>query len=470
MNMQWKSRTLPLAALAAVAISAAAMGQTPPADQQAASAPPVAAPAAATPAADATPGPDTGRKSAQEEIIVTGSRVRRKDLTTPAPVTVISRDQITSSGVASIGAFLQQLPEQGGALNTNVNNGGDGETQINLRNLGSQRTLVLVDGKRFVNGGVGAGTAVDLNSIPTAAVERIEILKDGGSAVYGSDAIAGVVNIITRKRMNGVELSGYTGVSGHGDANVYDANVLAGAQGDQGSFMVGAGYFKQDSFFASQRGWAANALSWDFPTGTAAPSGSGTLPRVRVNALDPNTCQGKTATCFNLFNTFGAGKRNFIFDPTHVKVGALYSPDGWRVRDPAVDFYNYQAVNYLLTPSERISLFGNGEFRIADFARTYLQASYVSRTSTTLVAPEPFVTTGNPQLVIDAKNPYNPFGVPLTSIQRPRLHNRNALKCLPIHILINLRSTVLAEMERQGHATGVGRRVAFQMFLAGSDG
>src|SRR6267142_5295317 len=134
MNMQWKSRTLPLAALAAVAISAAAMGQTPPADQQAASAPPVAAPAAATPAADATPGPDTGRKSAQEEIIVTGSRVRRKDLTTPAPVTVISRDQITSSGVASIGAFLQQLPEQGGALNTNVNNGGDGETQINLRN------------------------------------------------------------------------------------------------------------------------------------------------------------------------------------------------------------------------------------------------------------------------------------------------------------------------------------------------
>ena len=189
--MQWKYKVLRLVALASVALTGAAMGQTPPADQtqpnqtppgQTGQANPVAAPPAATTAPDATPGPDTGRKTAQEEIVVTGSRVRRKDLTTPAPVTVISREQITSSSVATIGEFLQQQPENGGALNTSVNNGGDGETQINLRNLGSQRTLVLVDGKRFVLGGVGAGTAVDLNSIPTAAVERIEILKDGGSA------------------------------------------------------------------------------------------------------------------------------------------------------------------------------------------------------------------------------------------------------------------------------------------------
>src|SRR5436305_297709 len=147
MNMQWKSRTLPLAVLAAVAISAAAMGQTPPADQtspQPGSAPPVATPAPAVPA-DATGSTETtGRKSAQEEIVVTGSRVRRKDLTTPAPVTVISREQIQSSGVATIGDFLQQQPENGSALNTNVNNGGDGQTQINLRDIGSQRTLVLV--------------------------------------------------------------------------------------------------------------------------------------------------------------------------------------------------------------------------------------------------------------------------------------------------------------------------------------
>jgi len=413
--MQWKYKAIRLAALASVAMSGAAMGQNPPADQ---SQPPAEVPATAPPSSTAATEDVAPRKSAQEEIIVTGSRVRRKDLTTPAPVTVISRDQITASGVASIGQFLQELPEQGGSLNTNVNNGGDGQTQINLRDLGAQRTLVLVDGKRFVNGGVGAGTAVDLNSIPTAAVERIEILKDGGSAVYGSDAIAGVVNIITRKRIDGVELSGYTGASEHGDANVYDFNVLAGAQADRGSFMFGAGYFKQKEFFASARDWATNALSYDFTIGGVGLSGSGTLPRVRVNSLDPSACDPAKPACAGLLATFGPGKRNFIFDPTHVKAGATYSPEGWRVRDPAVDFFNYQAVNYLVTPSQRISLFGNGEYRIADFARTYFQATYVQRSSSFLVAPEPFVTTGNPDLVISAANPYNPFGVPLTSIQR----------------------------------------------------
>src|SRR5256885_16782979 len=105
---------------------------------------------------------------------------------------VIGGEQPDPSGRPSTGEFLQQRPQQGGALNRQVNSGGDGQTQLNLRNLGSQYTLVLVDGKRVVNGGVGPGTALDLNSIPTAAVERVEILFDGGSAPYGSGAIGGV--------------------------------------------------------------------------------------------------------------------------------------------------------------------------------------------------------------------------------------------------------------------------------------
>src|SRR5206468_7058189 len=129
-------------------------------------------------------------------------------------------------------------------------------------------------------------------------------------------------------RMDGVEASAFTGVSQEGDGNVYDFNILAGAQGDKGSFMIGAGYFQQKEFFASSRNWAANALSYDFTTGAEGPSGSGTLPRVRVNALDPASCSTLTATCANLFATFGAGKQNFIYDPTHVKQGAVYSADG----------------------------------------------------------------------------------------------------------------------------------------------
>jgi len=423
--MQWEYKVLRLAALASFALAGAALGQTPPADQttpaqtQTGQANPVPAPPPATATPDATPGPDTGRKTAQEEIVVTGSRVRRKDLTTPAPVTVISREQIMSSSQPTIGAFLQQLPEQGGALNTNVNNGGDGSTQINLRDLGSQRTLVLVDGKRMVASGVGSGSApvVDLNSIPTSAVERVEILKDGGSAVYGSDAIAGVVNIITRKRMDGVEMNAYTGVSQPwGDARVYDVNLLAGAQGEKGSFMIGAGYYDQHSFFAGNRGWAANALSWDYPTFTEGRSGSPTTPNVRVNALNPATCSSVSALCSQMLATFGPGKKNFILDPQHSKPGASYVQD-WRVRDANLDFYNYQAVNYLVTPAERISLFGNGEYRLADFARTYLQATYVQRNSSYLIAPEPFATV-NADVSVAADNPYNPFKIELPSVQR----------------------------------------------------
>src|SRR5437899_1437842 len=294
-TMHSKHRAIRLALIASLAASAMAAAQTTTTDQPATNQPaPASSPSdqnvpAETPATGTAGGPSAGKKKeASEEIVVTGSRVRRKDLTTPAPVTVISREQITSASVASLGDFLQQQPEQGGALNTNVNNGGDGETQINLRDLGSQRTLVLVDGKRMVNGGVGAGTAVDLNTIPTAAVERIEILKDGGSAVYGSDAIGGVVNIITRKRMDGVELNAFTGASQHGDGNVYDINVLAGSQGPRGSFMLGGGYFDQHHFFASSRDWAQNALSWDFDKRVEGLSGSGTTPKVRVNSVDPS--------------------------------------------------------------------------------------------------------------------------------------------------------------------------------------
>src|SRR5260370_6725821 len=198
--MRWKFK---LAVLSSFAISGVAMAQTPPADQSQTTPNPAAATADHPAAAPTEAAP---RKKAEEEIIVTGSRVRRKDLTTPAPVTVISKEQITASGIASIGDFLQQMPEQAGATNSNVNNAGDGQTQVSLRNLGSQRTLVLVDGKRWVNGGSGAGSGsidgVDLNSIPTPAIERVDILNAGASAVYGSDTTGALGNIIPPPRAN----------------------------------------------------------------------------------------------------------------------------------------------------------------------------------------------------------------------------------------------------------------------------
>src|SRR3954468_17438089 len=182
------------------------------------------------------------RKEAQEELVVTGSRIRRKDLQTPAPVTVVTRQQFEQSGRLTIGDFLQTIPEQGNAPNFQLNTGGinygaDGATRINLRSLGLQRTLVLINGRRVVPAGLGASASVDLNTIPTEAVDRVEVLKDGASAIYGSDAIAGVVNVITRKNYSGTDLGAQYGVSQKSDAQTFDAHVTTGTSGDIGGAM-----------------------------------------------------------------------------------------------------------------------------------------------------------------------------------------------------------------------------------------
>src|SRR5438067_3876561 len=470
--MQRKYRVLRLAALTSIALAGAAIAQQ---DQQQATPPATPNPEQGTNPQTSNPPPDSAtptgvpggtsaepRKAAEEEIVVTGSRVRRKDLTTPAPVTVINREQITASGIAAIGDFLQQLPEQGNALNTNVNNGGDGTTQVSLRNLGAQRTLVLVDGKRWVNGGTNAGLAPDLNSIPSAAIERVEVLKDGASAVYGSDAIAGVVNIITRRRVNGTELSAYAGTSSHGDGTQYDINVSTGVAADKGSFFFTGGYFDQSSMLAADRDWAKSSVTFNFanhPNGSpaiaarsTAPAGSSRIPQGRAGINlgihykdsaphnadgspaapnDPNNYElyCTTAICGTLRSAYFPGKTQVsdfytidgtgTLDVTSGNVNVIYDPTaatavagtGFR-RVTSKDVYNYQAVNFLITPSKRISLFSNGDYHITDFARAYIQASYNNRQSSYLIAPEP-LDTATFNSVYSATTAYNPFGVDL---------------------------------------------------------
>ena len=146
-----------------------------------------------------------------DTITVTGSNIRRVDIETSNPVITVDRAEIQKSGKLTVGDLLQQLPTIAGmANNPNVNNGGGtGGAFISLRGLGSNRSLVLVDGKRITNG--------DVNAIPSSAIERIEVLTDGASAVYGSDAIAGVVNFITRKDYQGAELQLNYGISDRDD-------------------------------------------------------------------------------------------------------------------------------------------------------------------------------------------------------------------------------------------------------------
>src|SRR5262249_32423361 len=157
------------------------------------------------------------------------------------------------------------LPEQGNAPNFQNNNGGvdyaaDGTTRINLRSLGISRTLVLLDGRRIVAGGLGASPAVDLNALPDAAVHRVDVLKEGGCAIYRSEAIAGVVNVITRRRFDGSQADAAYGVSSRGDAATVLVDAITGHSDERGGFVLSGSFFKQQPSWRRDRTWSASEL------------------------------------------------------------------------------------------------------------------------------------------------------------------------------------------------------------------
>src|ERR1700733_12789983 len=223
------------------------------------------------------------------EVIVTGSRIAQTEAQREQPLSVISSDAIEQSGLADIGTLLQRLTTGGQALNTKFNSSGNfgyppdgggigaGSAQVSLRNLDSKRVLVLVDGIRWVNESSASGVSgsADLNTIPVSIVDHIEILEDGASSIYGSDAIAGVVNIITKKKVDGLEFNGYAGGYGRG-GHTTDVSVTGGGSTEKFSGMFVASYFNQTAI--SSGSWWQSASPEPF-TGNSA--GSSTTPQGR---------------------------------------------------------------------------------------------------------------------------------------------------------------------------------------------
>ena len=149
-----------------------------------------------------------------EKIQVTGSRIKRSDMENASPVTIIGADDIKAMGATSIDSVLQKMTATGGAMtNPGINNGSGGNARIDLRGLGSSRTLVLVNGRRMIASGTGAASTVDLNTIPVSMIRSVEVLKDGASAVYGTDAVAGVVNIILKDDFEGPDMNANTAIT-----------------------------------------------------------------------------------------------------------------------------------------------------------------------------------------------------------------------------------------------------------------
>src|SRR5258706_15801506 len=238
----------------------------------------------------ALPAPATAQNAAgttaasdeMTEIVITGTRIRRVDQETANPVITISHDTIEQSGIANIGDLVARLPSvAGAAINPATNNGGDfGETNIELRGLDARRTLILVDGRRL--GIVGASDATDVSEIPISMVERVEVLKEGAGAIYGSDAIAGVVNFITRKDFNGLELHGDYGITSRSDGAHNSVSATFGSTTDKMNFMLGGSVSEQDPVFAGKRAYSAHALYFYGGTSGIVVGGSSRVPTGRI--------------------------------------------------------------------------------------------------------------------------------------------------------------------------------------------
>lgn len=326
-----------------------------------------------------------GEKKA-ERIEVTGSRIKRTDIEGANPVLVLDRQAIEATGLASVGDILQDLPAAGSSINTTFNNGGDGSTTIDLRNLGSQRVLVLINGRRW---NPGLNGTVDLNNIPSAIIERIEVLKDGASAIYGSDAISGVVNIFTRKDYEGAYGNVYFGENQEGDGRVelYDFGV--GATGDKGSAFLAMSYLKQGEIMAGDREISA------VPTFGAPANFGGS--------------SGTPAGRFLHYDNLG----NFINNGGNNQGG--FTP--WV--EPTSRF-NFAPDNYLQTPSERTNIFAQASYELSDSVQFRTELFYGNRQSSQLLAPTPlfvgYYGSGlGLETVIAADNPYNPLGYALDS-------------------------------------------------------
>ncbi|MBS0417408.1 MAG: TonB-dependent receptor [Proteobacteria bacterium] len=378
----------------------------------------------------------TSEQSAPQEVVVTGSRIYQTEAQREQPLSTIDVEAIEKSGLSDVGQLLQQLTTGGQALNSKFNSSGNfgyppdgggigaGSAQVSLRNLDSKRVLVLVDGIRWVNESSASGVSgsADINTIPISIVDHIEILEDGASSIYGSDAIAGVVNIITRKKVDGLEFNGYVGGWGRG-GHTTDVSMTGGGSTDKFSAMFVASYFNQTDI--SSNSWWQSASPEPFTGNTA---GSSTTPQGRDQFCNPAQPPGAPGYCG------GGGVDASLYNITLNKGAVPGQP--FNFNDPAAsnyhgfdnpDRFNYAPFNLLLTPSQRKSIFTNLSYKANDYVEVYMKGLFITRNSENQAAPEPIVIgpsagTGGlaDKISVSAKNPFNPFGIDLVAPGSPQ--------------------------------------------------
>ncbi|WP_226663141.1 TonB-dependent receptor [Microbulbifer aggregans] len=322
-----------------------------------------------------------------EEVTVTGrsltgSHLRYLKLDSYAPIDVLAQPELEITGAQTVAELLKYLPAvSGNSTSTSVTNGGNGTATVTLRGLPASNTLVLINGRRIVSNGFG-GEAADLNTIPLSAVDRIEVLKDGASAVYGSDAIAGVVNILLRQDFEGFSVSTYYGQSSRDDQQTESYNLTWGTGSEQGHLMLSLAQYRQGEILSRDRNLSASADNREWGGTDLRSSAS---PQAYIALTD------KVVT---------------------------NSENGYRTWNPE-DLYNFREFTSALVPSERQSLYVAGKRALEDNVEFHTEAMVVRTRSEAKLAPTPIFTRfDNGDLTIAANQVYNPFEEDVTDVRK----------------------------------------------------
>jgi outer membrane receptor protein involved in Fe transport len=336
-----------------------------------------------------------------EQIVVTGSRIQRQDFESASPIVSLSSETFDKLGVQNAETLINTMPQVVPSFSTGNNNPGGGQAFINLRGLGAVRNLVLVDGKRMTPGNESG--IVDINTIPTGLIERVEIISGGASAVYGSDAVAGAVNFILKDNFNGVEIDGQYGLSEQGDAGSSNVNITMGsdfAEG-RGNAVLFASYDDRDELTKGEREFSKQAVSLTsfFPqggffAGPNGPSQAAVDTLFQSYGVAPGRVLRNDTFSFNQDGTIFATSasaatvvENFRGDPNSIDVASNFFPGRYS--------YNFEPWNKLIIPQERVSLGAQANYEITDNAEAYTRMLFTNYSSSTSLAPSPAPTGNN---------------------------------------------------------------------------
>jgi iron complex outermembrane receptor protein len=331
-----------------------------------------------------------------DAIIVTGSLIKNPNLSRSAPVTATTADQIELKQNNTAEEILREIPGVVPSIGSAVNNGNTGASLVDLRGLGNNRNIVLIDGSRLAPSGLGG--QFDLNNIPLALVERVDVLTGGASTTYGADAISGVVNFITKSDFAGMEANIANQITEQGDGHYVRADLTLGANFDdgRGNVVFSVGYQQSDPVYQGDRPFSAFSVD----SFTGANGGSGTSTPSRFTNVNTTGADSITTGC----GLAGQVACNTVQGNRQVTAAG----GGFRGTS-AFDAYNFNPFNIFQTPFERFNMYGAGRYEVSDAVEVYARGVFSKNTVSTIIAPS---GTFGISVAVPLSNPY------LTAAQR----------------------------------------------------